>query len=467
MAPVSRDSTSQPDELNRLDQLDQLDQVDQLDHGNQMDPGNKLDQLFTAVREAQDQAMRLDDPHELARARARLLQAVDRVQTEPRPVTTAPGRSLGWRWGLGTLVAAACSFAVMFSMSRDPALEFEVDGVELASSDSRIISDAEARTLSFSDSTNIELAPGSSMFVDDLRSNGANVVLERGEVSLSVHHEDDTSWQVSAGPYSVHVTGTEFSVEWEPGSEYLAVEVDEGSVRIEGPEGAIANLRAGDSLVRERGKATIEPEQFVAVEPEPSEPDPVASHAPTGNIQGVTDAADQAVGRVIADKADKPIVNKDQGPGWTNYFDDADYPAAWQLLTEQPGGIYSEAERANANTLLDLADVARFTKHHKDASELLEQLRVRFPGSDEAGEAAFTLGRIASDRGSLAKAASHFEQYLDERPTGSLVDDALGRLMDSYEALGHTDDAKATAERYLARFPKGPYAGKAQKILGE
>jgi transmembrane sensor len=450
MAPASRDSTS-PDQL------------------------DKLDELFMTVREAQDQSLRLDDPHELARARARLLQAVDRVQPDSRPVATTPGRlGVGWRWGLGTLVAAASAFAVMFTMSNDPALEFEVDGVELASSNARISSDAEPRTLSFSDSTHVELAPGSSMFVDDLRSNGANVVLERGEVSLSVHHEHDTSWQVSAGPYSVHVTGTEFSVEWEPSSEYLAVEVDEGSVRIEGPEGAIANLRAGDSLVRERGKATIEPEQLGAVEPVQLDAveEPVASRTQPDlpGIQGVgdevRDEVDQAAD-AIADKADKPATNQDNGPGWTRYFDDADYPTAWQLLTEQPGGILGEAQQASADTLLDLADVARFTKHHHDASVLLEQLRTRFPGSDEAGEAAFTLGRLAADRGSLAKAAAYFEQYLDERPTGSLVDDALGRLMDSYEALGRTDDAKATAERYLARFPKGPHAGKAQKILGE
>lgn len=458
MAPASRDSTS-PE---RLDE-------------QRADQPDKLGQLFMTVREAQDQALRLEDPHELARARARLLQAVDRVQPEPRPVATAPSRSLGWRWGLGTLVAAASAFAVIFTLSNDPALEFEVDGVELASSDSRILSGAEPRMLSFSDSTSIELAAGSSMFVDDLRSNGANVVLERGEVSLSVHHEHDTSWQVSAGPYSVHVTGTEFSVEWEPGSEYLAVEVDEGSVRVEGPEGAIANLRAGDSLVRERGKATIEPEQFAAVEPEPSEPDPVATRTQpstqeTGETgEQVLDEAGHAAAPAIAsaDKADKSVGDKAEIPSWNSYFDDADYQTAWQLLTEQPGGIDGAAKRADASTLLDLADVARFTKHHADASKLLEQLRERFPSSDEAGEAAFTLGRIAADRGSLAKAAGYFEQYLDERPTGSLVDDALGRLMDSYEALGRTDDAKATAERYLARFPKGPHAGKAQKLLGE
>jgi transmembrane sensor len=461
MAPASRDLTSQPDERNHLGHSG---------NGNQL---GGFDRLFVAVREAQDQTLRLDDPHELARARARLLQAVDRVQTEARPAARpamAPGRSIGWRWGLGGLVAAACAFAVMFSMSNDPALEFEVDGVELASSNSRIVSDDASRSLSFSDSTNIELAPGSSMFVDDLRSNGANVVLERGEVSLSVHHEHDTSWQVSAGPYSVHVTGTEFSVEWEPGSEYLAVEVDEGSVRIEGPEGAIANLRAGDSLVRERGKATIEPEQLDVVEPaEPSEPAPVATHTLPGNQElldpsgHVGDATDRA----IADKSEKPSEHKAKHPSWTSSFDAADYEAAWETLDQQPLGIYSEAQQADADSLLDLADVARFTKHHDDANKLLEQLRTRFPGSDAAGEAAFTLGRLAADRGSLAKAASYLELYLDERPTGSLVDDALGRLMDYYESLGRSDDAKATAERYLARFPKGPHAGKAQKILGE
>lgn len=451
MAPASRDSTSQP-ELNPLDQLDHP---------------NSLDHLLMAVREAQDQTLRLDDPQELARRRARLLQAVDRVQAEARPVATTPARSLGWRWGVGSLAIGACAFAAMFWMSNDPALEFEVDGVELAASDARILSDDHARTLTFSDSTNIELAPGSSMFVDDLRSNGASVVLERGEVSLSVHHEHDTSWQVSAGPYAVHVTGTEFRVEWEPNAERFEVEVDEGSVRVEGPEGAIANLRAGDSLVRERGKATIEPEQLAAVEPEPSLPEPVVERTQPSlePVLGETNI-DEPDG-AIADKANKPPASKNIGPDWTSYFEDADYSAAWQLLSEQPGGIQSEAPQADADTLLDLADVARFTKHHHDASTLLEQLRERFPGTDEAGEAAFTLGRIAAERGSLAKAAVYFEQYLDERPTGSLVEDALGRLMDSYEALGRSDDAKATAERYLARFPKGPHAGTAQKILGE
>jgi transmembrane sensor len=439
MANASRDSNSPPHVL-RTD-------------------GDRLDGLFVTVREAQDQALRLDDAREHARARARLLQAVDRAVAERRPAT--PARTLGWRIGLGTLAAAACAFAVMFALPNEDALEFEVDGVALASYNARISADEQARTLTFSDSTNIELAPGSSMFVDELRDNGASVVLERGEVSLDVHHERDTSWQVAAGPYSVHVTGTEFVVAWEPSTEHFSVEVDEGSVRVEGPEGAIANLRAGDSLVRQRGKATIEPEQIeVALQPEPKVSDPVASL--TQPDEGV-DVIEEA----IVDRADKPSSGKAKGPSWVSHFEDADYSAAWELLADRPGGIIGEGQQANADTLLDLADVARFTKHHDEAVQLLEHLRTRFPGSDEAGEAAFTLGRIEADRGSLAKAAAYFEQYLDERPTGSLVDNALGRLMDAYEALGRSGDADATAERYLARFPSGPHAGKAHKILGE
>jgi transmembrane sensor len=428
-----------------------------------------LDELFMTVREAQDQALRLDDPRELARARARLLQAVDRAATTERSPAAVPGRrSLGWRFGLATLAAAACAFAVLIALPGDEPLEFEVDGVALDSYNARITSDEHARTLSFSDSTNIELSPGSSMFVDDLRQNGASVVLEHGEVSLDVHHEHDTSWQVSAGPYAVYVTGTEFNVAWEPGTEYFSVEVEEGSVRVEGPEGAIANLRAGDSLVRERGKATIEPETIELLLQPDSSSDSLAA-----NMQNAAEPSDPEPAQAgastesILDKTTKPGISKTKGPSWVSFFQDADYSTAWALLADRPGGIIGEGQQADADTLLDLADVARFTKHHDDAIKLLEQLRTRFPGTDAAGEAAFTLGRIEADRGAQAKAVVYFELYLDERPTGSLVDNALGRLMVAYQTLGRSDDANATAERYLARFPNGPHAGKAHEILGE
>jgi transmembrane sensor len=421
--------------------------------------------LFAAVREAQDRDLRLDDPHERARVRARLLQAVDRANTTARTSATSSPRGAGWSWGLGTLAAAACAVAVFFAWPGEGPLEFEIDGVEVAAKQT-IVAGEYTRTLSFSDRSRVELSPGSRMYVDELRQDGASVVLEHGEIALNVHHEDDTSWQVAAGPYAVHVTGTQFRVAWEPVAESFSVAVSEGSVRVEGPEGEIASLRAGESLVRERGKATIEPE---TLEAHPStKPSEHGGDTESQQIAALTPTAEQAEApeKIEADTLPSKASKANTGPSWTELFDDADYDAAWETLVDRPGGVHGEAKRVGADTLLDLADLARFTKHRDDARKLLETLRERFPDSDEAGEAAFTLGRLAAERGSQAKAASWFELYLDELPSGSLAGDALGRLMDSYESLGRSAEAESAAQRYLARFPKGPHAAKAANILG-
>lgn len=432
--------------------------------------------LFGAVREAQDQNLRLDDEREHARARARLLQAIDQAEAEGRPAGSArPGsRATGWRWGLGAVAAAACALALVFALPGDPTLEYQLDGVAVASADidAPIIADSYSRALAFSDTTSVVLAPHGRMYIDELRSNGASVVLEQGEVTLSVHHEDDTSWRVAAGPYAVHVTGTEFSVLWEPSDEHFEVMVSEGSVRVDGPEGQIASLRGGDPpLVRQRGKATIEHETLEAA------PDLRVAELDSATTEPVDVPDEQPVADAgegeTEGELDKPRARSHEGPAaadgpsWTDYFDDADYDAAWAALDGLAGGIHGEAKRADVHTLLDLADVARFTKHRADARQLLELLRDRHPGTDEAGEAAFTLGRLAAAGGSPAQAASWFELYLDERPDGPLVGEALGRLLDSYEALGRDDAAKSTATRYLARLPNGPHAQQAQKLLGE
>jgi len=428
--------------------------------------------LFQAVRETQDEQLRSTDAHEHARARARLLQAVEQASVTAAgsaPVTAATGqRGAGVRWGIGgSLAAAACALALMFALGdrSSPEADAQAKAEPLATLEVRldgsfdavlathelIAADELGRTLSGSDGSRIELAPHGRMRFDELRQTGATLVLEQGRVALAVHHEHDTSWKIAAGPWSVHVTGTQFAVEWEPSTAQFRVAVTEGSVRVEG-EGEVAHLRAGDELVRARGKATLEPETLEIedsgplAELEPLEPDEPGER--NGKSTG------------------EPSKPSKSASGWSDHFNTSDYPSAWDSLAKLPGGIHGEAERASdAKTMLDLADVARFTKHASDTRKLLERLRVRFPASAEAGEAAFNLGRLAADGGSQAKAAVWLELYLEERPNGSLSGDALGRLLDCYEALGKTSEATSTAKRYLARFPNGPHAAKAQKIL--
>lgn len=413
--------------------------------------------LFVTVREAQEQQLQLGDPHEHARARARLLQALEPqqagVREQPKlrqPVWRwFPARETGLRWALGGLAVAACAFAILITLpDRDPqnlardVLEFRIDGAELGVM-APVLADEHPRAIVVSDGTRIELASHGRMFVGEARPNGATVVLEDGEVSLAVHHEHDTSWQVAAGPWTVHVTGTQFVVGWEPSSEHFRVAVSEGSVRVEGPDNDITQLGAGEQLLRQ----PVEPESPNTV----TMLDPVPEPAPAP----VEDTAAQP---------DKP--SKASARRWNRYFDDFDYQGAWEALAELPGGIHGEAERvSSAKTMLDLADVARFTKHSSDTRKLLERTRERFPNSHEASEAAFALGRLAADGGSPAKAAKWFELYLDERPAGSFAGDALGRLIDCYDALGQTAEAKSAAKRYLASHPKGPHASKAEKFF--
>lgn len=420
--------------------------------------------LFGAVRQAQDGALHLVDSHERARARARLLQAVEGSHAA-RPASASPSSSssLPWRWFAGGLVAAACALAVVVNLPSndddapviDPKiaqpLAFTLDGGEPSEPSEPIIAGEYERVLAFDDSTRVELAPQGELRVAELRRNGATLELARGEVTLSVHHEDDTSWQVAAGPWSVHVTGTQFSVAWNPTTEHFRVAVLEGSVRVEGPEGDVAKLRAGESLVRERKLAIAEvegPSEPAIEEPAIEEP-----------------AIEEPIGTPSKAKPHATKLPPAPSLDWKTLAAASQYDEAWLAVQDSAGGVLGEADRVGVDAMLDLADVARFTDHRSDAKRVLERLRERFPATTQAGDAAFELGRIASDGGKDEQAASWFETYLDERPKGSLANDALVRLMNAYTALDRLDDARSAASRYLERLPDGPHAAKARKLL--
>jgi transmembrane sensor len=434
------------------------------DNPSQPRATEQASRLFVAIRQVQADQLRLDDGHERARARARLLQSIDgsgALSSRPSPAAQSP--AISWRWMMGGLVAAACAVTVIINLPADQqplgperALVYVVDGSdEFGSSDRPIIASEAARVLEFDDSTRVELAAHGELRVTDLRSNGATVRLTHGEVALSVHHEDDTSWQVAAGPWSVHVTGTQFSVAWNPTTEHFRVAVIEGSVRVEGPEGDVAKLRAGESLVRERAESTEVANHELNVEP---------AEADIAETEAIVEPANPEVSPdpvpIKPSKIDKPI-------DWQALAKDSLYAEAWAALEDSKGGVLGEAEHVDVDAMLDLADVARFTEHRGDAKRVLERLRERFAGSVQAGDAAFELGRIASDGGNDAQAATWFETYLDERPNGSLVNDALVRLMNAYDSLARVDDARSAATRYLARQPDGTHASKARKILGK
>jgi len=74
---------------------------------------------------------------------------------------------------------------------------------------------------------------------------------------------------------------------------------------------------------------------------------------------------------------------------------------------------------------------------------------------------AFLLGRSASG----AQAVQWFSAYLKEQPSGALAREALGRLIEAYQAAGDRVSSRAAAERYLKSYPDGPHATLAREAL--
>jgi TolA-binding protein len=127
------------------------------------------------------------------------------------------------------------------------------------------------------------------------------------------------------------------------------------------------------------------------------------------------------------------------------------------------GGL---CDAASAGDLMELATTARRAGRGDRAREAYAVARRRFAGSDTAALAAFHLGQLAFDGAhSFAEAHRWFAAYLAERPSGPLAPEALGRLMEAEQRLGDLATARATATRYLARYPTGAHAALAASLV--
>jgi hypothetical protein len=110
---------------------------------------------------------------------------------------------------------------------------------------------------------------------------------------------------------------------------------------------------------------------------------------------------------------------------------------------------------------LRLAQVAQLSGHRGTERESLLACRRRFPGTEQGAVAAYELGRASTP----AEAATWFDAYLREQPGGPLAREALGRLLEARAGAGDDVGARDAASRYLAKFPDGPQAPLARRVL--
>jgi ferric-dicitrate binding protein FerR (iron transport regulator) len=393
-----------------------------------------------------------------------------------RAFAPAPRAGFGARkWAAGLAAAAVVLGALSFLLvKRAPEpLSFYVGPREEPGKVGSWMSAPEASPypVRFSDGTRASLLPMGRARVVNVSPFGANVVVESGSARFDVVPRANGEWRVNTGPFAVHVTGTKFEVEWHPDRDTFALELYEGHVSISG-----CNLddpypiRAGQRVEASCGRrefhvAPIEsPAASVAAEPGPSAAAPKL--------------VDSSGTHARVEKADERRVISHDAPGTASAPSNGDFEDRWVDLAKR--GLYADAfaaaeergfdqerERRGAAEVLLLGDAARFSGHADKARLAYQTVRQRFPGTQNAALAAFQLGRDDFDRRiDYAGAERWLRVYLEEAPGGALAPPAMGRLMEAEVRQGNRAEAQKLAEAYLARFPKGPHAEAARRVLG-
>jgi TolA-binding protein len=397
---------------------------------------------------------------------AELDRGLDGFLARIAPNKTRPRRFV--RWSLAGATVALCTLIALqvasvyrkrWSAGEPPTLAYRIDGGSVLEGGYLRESGHAGMNVVFNEGSRLTLASGTRSRLQVVDRDGAHVAIERGRGSFQVTHKSNRRWLVDVGPFLVTVTGTVFTVSWDPVSEEFDLRLREGSVVVSGPvsAGEIA-LRAGQRLVANLAKV-----QTVITEETPeqasSEP-PSAPLAPTVTPPGLQPPAPATSPTPVA----SPVAKLAGDRQWSRKL----ARGQWDRILQDANrmGVEATLSEASSEDLFALANAARY-RHRSDLarSALLAERR-RFPGSPRALEATYLLGRVEEARETgTAQALAWYDDYLTRAPTGPLVGEALGRKMTLTDKLEGPARARSLAEEYLRRFPKGNYAGSARELL--
>jgi TolA-binding protein len=409
-----------------------------------------LQELSRGVRDEQDRAIE-------SRKRPPVEERLAAIHGELGRRSVSRGRAPYWA-ALAGVAAAAC--VLLWWVSRPAAPLTVARGGQPVQLNAWLQSAATAEALSFSDGTQVRLSPEAALRVLALHATGASLALERGKLRANVVHRDDTRWLIAAGPFEVHVTGTEFDASYDPVQQVLDVQMFEGSVRVTGSCLNQPALLAGHESATFRCTAprAVAGEASASEKPAgtlPAADDKKREEVPSSDKLGVGRAAPSAGASDVPPAQD-----------WRALAREGHFKAA--LAAAEKRGFAALCASESAAALLELGNTARLSGNAIRASEAYLAVRSRFGGSGAASDAAFQLGRISFDGvGNYAAAQRWFRTYLSEAPGGALAQVALGRVMECEHNSGQRAQAEQTATQYLARYPKGAHASLAQSLIPE
>jgi transmembrane sensor len=413
-----------------------------------MDPSDStLEHIGRRLREAL--AVEGTPAEDVRRAREGFVQEIATRNARGAMLSTAKRTRLRLRWALlaGTLATGVAGF---WLWPRAP-ISFRVSGDSAGRFGDLVEASLPAPTpLRFSEGSMLQLHHGGRLRVLSADPRGARVLVENGVLDASIAHPTGkkVNWSFEAGPFHVAITGTRFSLDFDPRGQTLRLATLEGQVMVSAPCFAHAKaVSAGETI-----DASCRSGSTVSTSPEPSK------HPAT------------SVASIEPEPMPIPVPASPRAahgaPSWRELL--AAGRLAEGLRAAERSNFEQVCQNATRRELLALADGGRLFGRPTRALTALRVLRERFPGSPDAATAAFMLGRVTFERlRSYNEAVRWFETYLREQPTGPLMGDAFGRLMEARLLAGDESGARTGAQQYLRRFPEGPYASEARGILSK
>ena len=380
-----------------------------------------------------------------------------------------PRRTLALGLGLTAAAAAAAVLLTFGWHQTQPSLGFRVvdeAGVPHAASDL-----ASAGRIEFSDGSQVTLAAEARASVTAIDARGARIRLEHGRLSAHFVQLPKASWSLAAGPYQVLVTGTAFDVSWTPDTRDLELWLRHGSVLVKGPNaGQGIAVVAGQHLLASAASGQIVLDAM-APPAQPAPPIATIARTPAPDLAPALSPPSERPPMRESPRAPRPAPSPSaRAPepwlAWPQALARGDFQ---RILDEAAGrGLDEVLSGATSADLAALADAARYRRRNDLAQQALLAQRQRFPQSLAGRDAAFFLGTLDESRAgreARQNALEWYGRYLTENPAGSYAGQALGRRLALFESLHDRTAAREAAALYLAKFPAGPYATKARRIV--
>jgi TolA-binding protein len=309
---------------------------------------------------------------------------------------------------------------------------------------------AQAATRRLRDGSEMVLEPGARGRLDQHADLGVRFDLHAGTAAFDIKKQKVGEFAVVAGQYRVTVVGTRFTTAYAPPRQ-LSVAVGEGAVLVDIPGHTPVRVAAGEIL-------KIEGREFALSEQrkDAGEAALALGRSENGALRSTAETSDVQVSG--AEKKAPPSAS------WEQLYREGKYQKACEDARARSLSVLSA--KLDAPGLIELHSALRLCSAPGDAMSTLETLRRRFPGSSHAHDALFLMGRIHATQGHSAAALTHFEQYLARASQGRFAAEALGRLIELYEAAGNRQKARKYAQQYLRLAPDGPYRRLAASVTG-